>query len=412
MVPLTMHRARWVVPVSSPVIEDGAAAVSGDRIVAVGRAADLRRRFSGPVLDHGEGAILPALVNAHVHLEFSALQGRILRTNSLGTWLKAAMAGYAELSPEEIGQGIEHGLAELRCSGTILAGEVSNTGQSLLPLTAGGLEFHYFYECIGFHLLQPGPLEDDFPIFRTVEALSRSNFSAAAHAPYSVSEALFRRVRDWNARYGRPSTVHLAESQEEGRFLREGNGFFRELLESRGRWPANYTPPGCSPAAFLEGLGFLQPDTLAVHGLWLNPDDLNVLARRRTWTVLCPRSNRFTGAGFPNLPVLHRAGVRLALGTDSLASNDDLNLFKEMLCLHEQFPYFPIPELLALGTLNGARALKRAADLGSLAPGKRAALLFIPVEAENHFWPELLRAGAGGKLTWISPPQKEKSGGH
>jgi aminodeoxyfutalosine deaminase len=412
MVPVTVHRAKWVVPVSSPLVEDGAVAVAGDRILAVGRTADLGRQFSGPVIDHGDGALLPALVNAHVHLEFSALKGRLAPTDNLGAWLEAALAGYMELSPEEIDQGIENGSAELRRFGTILVGEVSNTGQSLLSLGASGLDFHYFYECLGFHLLQPGPLEDDFPIFRTSQAFSRTNFSAAAHAPYSVSEALFLRVRNWNARHTRPGTVHLAESREEARFLREGNGFFRELLERRGRWPDNYHPPGCSPAMFLDRLGFLQPDTLAVHGLWLDSDDLAILARRQTWLVLCPRSNRFTGAGFPDLPSLHEAGVRLALGTDSLAGNDDLNLFREMWCLHERFPDFPIPEILAWGTLNGACALNRAANLGSLDPGKKAALLFIPVEARRHFWPELLQAGAAGHISWISPGPKEEPGGH
>ena len=117
--------------------------------------------------------------------------------------------------------------------------------------------------------------------------------------------------------------------------------------------------------------------------------------------MLCPRANRYTGAGAPPVPELLQAGVNLALGTDSLAGNWDLNLFGEMLWLHQNFPAYPGDLWLRLGTLNGARALGRAREFGSLTPGKQAALGFIPLTGSADFWGELFTNGAAGKWRWL-----------
>ena len=393
--------SKWVLPVSGPPIQDGAVVVAGGRIAAVGPAAEVLTGFTGLICDHGDGAILPGLVNCHVHLEFSALAGKVPPQARWEDWLEATLAAYGALSPEEVEAGIGCGVDALGQSGAILVGEVTNTGASWPHLETGPLAYHLFYECLGFDLVSTFDLPEVFPFFGRPEVAGTAWVSAAAHAPYSVSAALFRAVAAWNtARWGL-QTVHLAESQVEIDFLARGDGFFEGLLKRRGRWVPGFQPPGAGAAAYLEGLGFLGPRTLTVHGTQLTAADCGRLAETMTWLVLCPRANRYTGAGAPPVPELLQAGVNLCLGTDSLAGNWDLNLFGEMLWLYKHFPSCPGDLWLHLGTLNGALALRRDREFGSLTPGKHAALGFIPLKGGRDFWGELFAAGAAGKFRWL-----------
>jgi cytosine/adenosine deaminase-related metal-dependent hydrolase len=387
--------------VSSPPLNDGAVLVAGGRILAVGPASEVLQGFPGPICDHGTGAILPGLVNCHTHLEFSAFAGKIPPQEHWEEWLQKTLDAFPAVNHEERKTGILQGLAALRSNGTALVGDISNTGESLPHLEASPLEYRLFFECLGFDLLAPGPLEEAIPFFAASRADANPCISAAAHAPYSVSPALFKAVKQWNRARKRPQCVHLAESGAESEFLARGDGFFKELLQRRGRWVPEFRPPGLSPAAYLNSLNFWGPDTLAVHGVWLNPADCALLARRQTWVILCPRANAYTGAGAPPVPELLKTGVSLTLGTDSLAGNHDLNLFGEMLWLYKNYPHHPESLWLRLGTLQGARALQRDHDLGSLEPGKKAALGFLPLTGKKDFWEELYARGAAGEWQWL-----------
>ena len=398
---MTAHLSRWVLPVNGPPLRDAAVLVAGGRIQAVGPAGEVLAGFKGPVCDHGSGAILPGLVNCHAHLEFSGLAGRVPPQERWEDWLEMTLAAFPSLTPQEKEKGILKGITDLHRCGTALVGDISNTGESLPHLEASLLEYQLFFECLGFDLLDLDRLEEAFPFFASPLSDRSPHIAAAAHAPYSVSPALFRAVREWNQARSRPQAVHLDESPAEREFLVRGDGFFQDLLKRRGRWVPDFAPPGLSPAAYLHSLNFLGPETLAVHGTWLNPADCDLLARSRTWLVLCPRANAYTGAGAPPVPELLRRGVPLALGTDSLAGNHDLNLFGEMLWLYEQYPHPPQDLWLRLGTLQGARALKREKDLGSLEPGKKARLGFLPLSGEKDFWAELYESGAAGEWRWL-----------
>jgi cytosine/adenosine deaminase-related metal-dependent hydrolase len=332
-----------------------------------------------------------------VHLEFSALAGRVPPQDRWEDWLAATLAAQAALAPAEIEAGLDNGMEALEFTGTILVGEVTNTGASWPRLQAGPLAYHLFYECLGFNLVEAFDLPAPFPFFRPPEVASALWLSAAAHAPYSVSPALFQAVDRWNAPRGGLQMVHLAESRAETDFLAHGNQFLQDLLKERGRWLPDFQPPGVSPAAYLNGLGFLGPRTLTVHGTWLSPRDCRLLAATGTWLILCPRSNSYSGAGRAPVPQLLAAGVKTALGTDSLASNWDLNLFGEMQWLCQNYPDYPKELWLRFGTLNGARALSRHQEYGSITPGKRAALGFVPLAGQGDFWDELYCAGAAGR---------------
>ncbi|MBI4796668.1 MAG: amidohydrolase family protein, partial [Deltaproteobacteria bacterium] len=186
---ITAHVSRWVLPVSGPPIDDGAVLVAGGRIKAVGPAAELLRGFSGPVRDHGSGAILPGLVNCHTHLEFSALAGKVPPQEHWEEWLQKTLAAFPAVTPQERETGILQGIAALRNSGAALVGDISNTGESLPYLEASSLEYQLFFECLGFNLLDLGSLEKAFPFFTASRADADPCISAAAHAPYSVSPA-------------------------------------------------------------------------------------------------------------------------------------------------------------------------------------------------------------------------------
>jgi len=396
------HVSSWVLPITGPPIREGAVIVDQGRIARVGPGAEVLRGFTGPVEDHGNGAILPGLVNCHVHLEFSALAGTVPPQIRWEDWLDDALAGYGGLSAEEVEAGVVRGIEAVHASGAALAGEVTNTGISLPHLENSPLAYHLFYECLGFDLLEPVDLEEIFPFLGQAAAEASSPVSAGAHAPYSVSAPLFRAIGAWNQARRRPQTVHLAESRGEEEFLATGDGFFRDLLLRRGRRVGDFQPPNLAPAAYLDSLGFLHDATLAVHGVWLSLEELDRLRRTGAWLVLCPRANRYTGAGTPHVQQMLESRVNLALGTDSLAGNWDLNLFGEMLWLYRHYPAAPGELWLRLGTINGARALERSDEFGSLEPGKRAALGFVLLSGDGDFWGELFAAGAEGRFRWIS----------
>jgi len=397
----SVYRAGWVLPIAGPPIRDGWIAVRDGRIGAVG-TGPVPAEWSGSVRDLGPSAILPGLANAHTHLELSALRGRVPRASSMPGWvcdlLAARRLGVPPPGP------ISKAIAEAHRTGTALVGDISNTLASVGPLRASPVSAVVFHELLGFRVADPdrfvrdaaAGLEDDAPA-------SRVRVSLAVHAPYSSSPGLFQAVARWAAGSDRRVTsVHLAESPEEVRFLEDGTGPWRTLLETLGAWDPSWRPPGGDPAKYLDGLGMLGPRVLAVHGCQLDDAGLDRLRRRGATLVTCPRSNQWVGAGRPPLDRFYRSGVRVALGTDSLASVDDLNVFAEMAEVRRLAPGVPARAIIDSGTRAGAAALGFAGQLGELTPGARATLLGVDVPTGIPDVEEYLVSGVDpSSLRWL-----------
>ena len=190
----------------------------------------------------------------------------------------------------------------------------------------------------------------------------------------------------------------LAESEEECEFLRSGRGAWREILEARGRWDPAWRPPGCGPAAYLDSLGWLREDSLLVHCVQLADEEIRRVAASGAVIVTCPRSNAWTGAGVPPVAAFFEAGAAVAVGTDSLASVPDLNLFAELAHLRRLAPDVPARRLLGSATLGGALALGRGRTHGAVEPSRRAALIAVETAESVRDVEEYL-------LTGIEPEQ-------
>ncbi len=294
---------------------------------------------------------------------------------------------------------------DAHASGTVLFGDVSNTLVTVPLLEDAGAAAHVFYELLGFNVTDAEDRVRQARLRLASLGIESADVrvSLAPHAPYSVAPALFAALRvDLDAARHAVSSVHLGESLDEIEFLRNGGGGFRLLLESLGVWDARWRAPAGSPVDYLSDLGFLDARVLVVHGVQFDGDDLTRLAATGTTLVSCPRSNRHVGVGSPPLEAFYAMDVDVALGTDSLASVANLNMFTELAEARRVAPRVPARRLLESATLAGARALGFADDFGSIERGKRAALLAVRVPAGVSDVEEYLLSGVEpAAITWL-----------
>jgi cytosine/adenosine deaminase-related metal-dependent hydrolase len=389
--------ARWVFPVSGPPLERGSVTIAGATIQAVQphgtRSADV---------DLGNVALLPGLVNAHTHLDLSGMRGLAPPSPDFTGWLRRVIAHRRGRSPEQIRDDVRSGLAESLRFGTTLLGDVSGDGGSWEMLAEAPVRAVVFREFLGLPADRAsGAWErlDRWLASRTATPTCRPGVSP--HAPYSVRSSLFFAASTSAV----PVAVHLAETAAEQELLIHRRGPFVPFLRELDVW----APDGLAEDTdhVLRLLHGTWP-TLLVHGNYLSPD---ATIPRNASVVYCPR----THAAFGHPPHPFREflarGVRVALGTDSLASNPDLDLLAEARFLHHCYLDVPGSVLLRLATLAGAEALGWADETGSLDPGKSADVAVVALPDEDAADPHLLVLASARPVRavlcrgrWLHPP--------
>ncbi|HUK64355.1 MAG TPA: amidohydrolase family protein, partial [Dongiaceae bacterium] len=293
--------------------------------------------------------------------------------------------------------------ASMIASGTVLVGDITNGLTTPRVLHEAGLGGVVFHEVLGFNAVDPVRVVRDAwaAVDRVAGEIAglRGNatshaplaFSVVAHAPYSVSPALFTEIA--RTRRDAPLTVHLAESPEEIEFLRTGRGPIRAMLEAFGAWNDTWRVPATDPVTYLAGLRYLQPGVVVVHGVQLTVEQLERLRLAGATLVTCPRSNAWVGAGTPPITHFYAAGLPVAIGTDSLASVPTLNMWDELAELRRLAPEVSATALLESATRVGADALGFGREYGTIAPGARAALVAVTVPAGVRDVEEYLVSG-------------------
>ncbi len=361
---------------ASPPLRDGALLVDANgRIVTLGPEAAVPHPVGASTFRFPDAVLLPGFVNAHTHLELTGLRGAVPEPDFF-QWIQHIRRAKEEVPPDSYLAWARDGVREAWRHGATMVADTGTSGavaRALTELNGAGIVYHEIIHP------DPGRAEATLAAGREVVARLRTEagprvvIGVSPHAPYTVSRTLYRQVAKFAETEALPMAGHLAESVAETELVRDGAGPFADLWRRRG---IPLDPPAGSPVRLLADLGVLGPDFLAIHAVQTDPADDEILAATQAAVVVCPRSNARHGHGPAPLRRYLERGLRVALGTDSVASVDSLDLLAEAREARVQAG-LSAEAAIRLLTLDGARALNMEGDVGSLQPGKWADLVVI-----------------------------------
>jgi cytosine/adenosine deaminase-related metal-dependent hydrolase len=368
------YRARLVLPLSAPPIEDGVVVVQSGRIAAVGRARD----FSpADAEDLGDVILMPGLINAHCHLDYTVMRGAILQQKNFPNWVQRINELKRTLTDDDYLESIAKGFAELRKWGTTGVFNIESFPELMVRMPAPPLRTWWFYELLDIrNRIHTEDVVAGALTFFEHHPNWLGGFGLSPHAPYTTSAGLYALTKSCCEKYRMPWTTHLAETEEEFEMFVRASGPLHDFLKNLGRPMTDVG--GVTPAARLfEGPGVPHRGILA-HMNCLTETDYQILSARRDVTVVhCPKCHEYFRRPPFALDRLRESGISVCLGTDSLASNSSLDLFAEMRALRRTHPHISAAELVDMVTRRPARALGLSGKLGEITPGAHADLIGV-----------------------------------
>src|SRR5881275_3300614 len=396
-------RARVVVTMDGPPIENGAVVISGDRVLDVGKFPEVSGRHAGEeIVDLGEQALLPGLINAHCHLDYTCLRGKIPPQKSFANWIRAINAEKAKLSEQDYLASIADGFAEAKRFGTTTIANLTAFPE-LIPQVNPQIRTWWFAELIDVR--DPNRTSDLVEL--AIDAMKRARESGggiglAPHALFTASANLYRRSEEIAQCENILLTTHLAEAREEMSMFHDASGPLYEFLKNIGRDMSDCGHE--TPLALFLGAhgGHVLPKRWVVaHLNELTESDFELLEKMRTkfHVAHSPRSHDYFGHSPFQSERLGRLGFNICLGTDSLASNESLSLFAEMRAFQRSEPESSPEKIFEMVTVNPASALRQQNTLGRIRPGFRADLIAIPCREGRDLFGEIV--AFDGEVDWI-----------
>ena len=376
-----IHADAVIVGDGDPVTDGAVVVDAAGEVLAVGRAGEVLPAHAGLAVERVRGAIFPGLVNAHTHVELSALRGRVPGGSGFVGWVDRLITMRAEVAPEEEEDAVARGIAELLAAATTAVGEVTNSLRAVRPLMDAGIGGCVFHEVFGVErrqvMARVAGLEAELTSALGPWPTGDLAYAASPHTLYTTHPDAVRAILETTRAHGLRASLHLAEHPAERRAIEHGDGPVPAWLEKRLRLaPAAFFWPRQPLFDYAASLGALDPHVLLVHLADAREAELGRVAASGAHVVVCPRSNLYIEGKLPPLLAMRGAGIEAALGTDSLASNASVDVLAEARALADRFPGVPARELVRMATWNGAKVLGRP-ELGRIARGARPGIAAV-----------------------------------